>query len=101
MGDHHKTCPECGGDLRRVHRHATDRLASMVETMHRYRCSNGECAWEGLLPHRHRRARKSDSRAREWLIVLAAAAIIALGVVYMLASHMQSADAPAPTYTSQ
>lgn len=44
---HH--CPECGSFLERQHRNALDRWVSLFRSVHRYRCSNGSCGWEGVL----------------------------------------------------
>ena len=48
-GHHVHACPECGQEVRRVHRHLRDRLMSAVLRVHRYHCSNGECGWEGVV----------------------------------------------------
>jgi hypothetical protein len=42
-------CPGCGGPLERVHRHALDRFLSAFRSMHRYRCCDPDCAWEGVV----------------------------------------------------
>jgi len=42
------SCPDCGGEIHRVHRHALDRWISFYVPVHRYRCSNRECEWAGL-----------------------------------------------------
>jgi hypothetical protein len=44
---HH--CPDCGGRLARVHRHALDRFASLIRSVHRYRCPDPACGWQGVL----------------------------------------------------
>jgi hypothetical protein len=41
-------CPDCGGEMHRVHRHAFDRWISLYVPVYRYRCSNRECEWAGL-----------------------------------------------------
>lgn len=41
-------CPECGGDLHRIHRHWYDRLINLLVPVRRYRCRNRECQWSGL-----------------------------------------------------
>lgn len=33
----------------RVHRHLRDRLMSLLLRVHRYRCTNGKCEWEGVV----------------------------------------------------
>lgn len=44
-----KHCPDCGGPLERVHRHALDRWVSLFRSVHRYRCTQPGCEWQGLL----------------------------------------------------
>jgi hypothetical protein len=41
-------CPECGGEIHRVHRHTVDYLINVFVPVRRYRCSNRECRWYGL-----------------------------------------------------
>ncbi|MGD2147324.1 MAG: hypothetical protein PVH41_11580 [Anaerolineae bacterium] len=43
-----RTCPLCGGNLRRRHRRWSDRVMSLLVPVNRYRCRNSECQWEGL-----------------------------------------------------
>jgi hypothetical protein len=42
-------CPGCGAPLERVHRHALDRFVSMFRSVHRYRCIDPKCNWEGVV----------------------------------------------------
>ena len=44
-------CPDCGGDLVRVHRCAIDRLLSVLVPVRRFRCA--DCVWEGLATRAH------------------------------------------------
>ncbi|WP_284617919.1 PEP-CTERM sorting domain-containing protein [Aquabacterium humicola] len=48
LPDGHR-CPDCGGPIERLHRHALDRWASVFRSVHRYRCLDAACAWEGLV----------------------------------------------------
>jgi predicted RNA-binding Zn-ribbon protein involved in translation (DUF1610 family) len=48
-------CPRCGSDLRRIHRSTSDRILGLFVPLRRYRCSNRECAWQGLRVSRRRR----------------------------------------------
>lgn len=41
-------CPKCGGNVHRKHRTLPDRLLSLLVPVHRYRCVNYECHWQGL-----------------------------------------------------
>ena len=42
-------CPLCGGVVERVHRHAADRFFALFRRLHRYRCTEAACAWEGVV----------------------------------------------------
>lgn len=42
-------CPGCGSPLERVHRHRLDRFLAIFRSIHRYRCTDPECGWEGLV----------------------------------------------------
>jgi len=45
-GEH---CPACGLPLVQLHRHALDRWVSLFRSVHRYRCSDSACGWEGVV----------------------------------------------------
>lgn len=40
-------CPQCGGDIHRIHRTTADHLISVVVPVRRYRCGNRDCRWQG------------------------------------------------------
>ncbi len=40
-------CPQCGGDIHRIHRTTVDHLISAFVPVRRYRCANRECGWKG------------------------------------------------------
>lgn len=42
------SCPRCNGAIKRVHRHALDRLLNLYLPVRRYRCAGRECGWHGL-----------------------------------------------------
>ncbi|MBS1160669.1 MAG: hypothetical protein H6R15_3088 [Proteobacteria bacterium] len=43
-------CPECGErSLIRIHRRMIDRLLGIFVKVHRYRCEEFPCRWEGRL----------------------------------------------------
>jgi hypothetical protein len=42
-------CPSCRGELYRVPRRLMDRIQSVFVPVHRYRCMEMGCAWEGKL----------------------------------------------------
>lgn len=72
----HHLCPVCGSPLKQTHRRAVDRLISQFYRVHRYRCPNTECKWEGLL---HSKRHKAKNRKPQWwawvLIVILGVAI--------------------------
>jgi len=53
-------CPRCGGELHRIHRTPADKLFSRIVDVHRYRCTNPRCDWQGLR-RRHHRARHAHA----------------------------------------
>lgn len=69
-------CPVCDSPLRQVHRRPIDRLISQFYPVHRYRCLNSKCGWDGLL---HSKRHKAQRRLLPWwawvLVVLLAVAI--------------------------
>lgn len=42
-------CPLCGGQVDRVHRHLGDRVVGLFGSVHRYRCLDAACGWEGIV----------------------------------------------------
>lgn len=62
-----------------VHRHPVDRLASRVVKMHRYRCPDDDCGWEGLQRSSRDRPRLGDKR---W--ILAVIAILAAFAAWLI-----------------
>lgn len=48
-----RQCPRCGGELHRVHRIPADKLLSRIVHVHRYRCTNPRCGWQGLRRRHH------------------------------------------------
>lgn len=80
-------CPDCGSALEREHRHALDRWVSLFRTVHRYRCTNPDCGWEGLLG----RLTETDAlrapawRARlVWFLVGASCALAAVQGMWLV-----------------
>ena len=47
-------CPLCAEGLIRIRRRTIDRLLSLFVLVHRYRCADGLCGWEGNLRIRSR-----------------------------------------------
>jgi hypothetical protein len=84
----HRQCPTCGWDLRRIHRLPEDRLLRGAEAVHRFRCTNPACKWEGTRPasRPHRRSVRGEwvagrGRALAWLLALATAALVAVATI--------------------
>ncbi len=73
-------CPSCGSALEREHRHVLDRWVSLFQTVHRYRCTNPGCAWEGLLGRQAKRGPSAPAwRTRlVWFLVGAGCALAAV-----------------------
>ncbi|MEH0166592.1 hypothetical protein [Roseateles microcysteis] len=62
---HRPVCPQCGGPLRRVHRHAIDMLIDTLIPVLRFRCVTAECGWEGR--RRRLQTQRSDGARRQVL----------------------------------
>jgi hypothetical protein len=56
-----RVCPRCGEELHRIHRTPLDKLISRFVHVHRYRCANPRCRWEGVVSRSHRPRRESDA----------------------------------------
>jgi hypothetical protein len=52
FGASKRRCPDCDGPLTQIPRHLVDRALSVFASMHRYRCPNYLCAFEGNLRDR-------------------------------------------------
>lgn len=59
------SCPRCGSEIHRVHRHAVDRLVDCYVPVRRYRCWNNECRWQGLRVRNPSSPRPAPSHAEE------------------------------------
>jgi hypothetical protein len=57
-------CPQCNGEIYRVHRHAVDRWISLYVPVQRYRCVNGQCRWHGRRVGGGHGSGRSSSRGR-------------------------------------
>lgn len=44
-----RKCPQCNGELRRIHRRGIDRVISYFRRVHRYQCKSEVCEWEGTI----------------------------------------------------
>ena len=86
MTRHHRSCPRCGGSLKRVVRTADDKARADGDGLRRYACQSGSCGWEGLM-HRHHGTHRRRSHAKRevtrWLML---AALLVLGVLAGLAT---------------
>lgn len=59
-------CPQCGAEVRIVHRHFGDRVASLFLNAHRYHCGNPDCGWEGIISRPSVRKPGTVSAAATW-----------------------------------
>ena len=58
-----QACPVCAGSLQRVPRNVLDRVWSWFAPVHRYRCAEMGCDWEGCL-RVGRRSPAAETRPR-------------------------------------
>ncbi|MBI5257178.1 MAG: hypothetical protein HY855_11815 [Burkholderiales bacterium] len=82
-----KHCPDCGAALVRVHRHVVDRWVSLFRSVHRYRCTNPGCEWQGLLGREVMAAPAHGGRWRTrvlWFVVGAATALAGVQATRMV-----------------
>jgi predicted RNA-binding Zn-ribbon protein involved in translation (DUF1610 family) len=86
---HVHICPQCGSGLWRVHRHLGDRVVSLFRNVHRYRCQNIDCGWEGTTVRPPTAASTSARRARSARRVLAGTvvALVGLASIRFVAEH--------------
>lgn len=98
LPDGHR-CPDCGGPIERLHRHALDRWASAFRSVHRYRCLNEKCGWEGLVGRLPRAVPPSTTARMPWagrLAWLALGAGLATAAVVSPRVFKRAQGAPTP-----
>jgi hypothetical protein len=78
MPDHLKHCPRCRGEVRRVHRHLSDRIVNLVTPIHRYRCRNSHCGWEGNI-NDTRVGKRKKPLPKLTLVIMVTFAVLVLG----------------------
>ena len=88
-------CPRCAGKLRRTRRRSHDTSEAVGPGIRRYRCTEGGCGWEGLMPKLARRSSRTSSRARQsplqnWLVPLALLALVALALLALSVRALRS-----------
>jgi hypothetical protein len=94
-------CPRCAGKLRRSRRKSHEVSEFSSQGLRRYRCTETDCGWQGLLPKLARRSGRSSSRTQQtplqhWLVPLALLAIVALGVAALSVRALRSETAGTP-----
>lgn len=107
-------CPQCGGAVVRVHRHLGDRLIGMLQSVHRYRCNNADCSWEGIVSTpvvRQTRAGRGVpmwAMRLGWMAIGVAAAMAATGGLKLYRTLTSDAwpplaqvEAPSPSLAAQ
>lgn len=90
-------CPGCGAPLKRVHRHVLDRFISLFRSVHRYRCSNPECDWRGVVGREG--ATEPQATALTWpkrLTWLMGGVVLATAGMGMVSLFISPKQAPAP-----
>ncbi len=74
-------CPQCGAKVWRVHRHLSDQLASLFKNVHRYRCRDVDCGWEGTFARPPRRTATRRSLVARWTLAGLAASLVVMAVI--------------------
>ena len=83
--NYRQRCPRCAGAVRRVRRSSREMRDETTRGMRRYRCTEEDCDWKGLLPRLARRIGRggmsaADTRWKIWLVPLAMLALVAIGL---------------------
>jgi hypothetical protein len=80
-----RSCRRCGGELERLHRTPADRFVDVLYRVHRYRCCNAACGWEGILhaPKRRPAGRRRLLGTPAWVWLLALLLSLALGALLL------------------
>ena len=78
---HVHACPQCGAKVWRVHRQLSDRVASLFRNIHRYRCRDVDCGWEGTIPRPPRHTATRRSRLARWTLAGLAASLAVIAVI--------------------
>jgi len=98
-------CPACGLPLVRLHRHALDRWISVFRSVHRYRCTDASCGWEGLVGREptglHQPAALTWFSRLAWMLGGASLAVAGMTAVWLSQRGRQVArPATSPTAVS-
>lgn len=93
--NYRQRCPRCAGAVRRVRRSPHELREEGARDMRRYRCTEEECDWKGLLPRLARRVstrvmQSGDTRWKVWLVPLAMLAVVAIGVAALSFKALQA-----------
>jgi predicted RNA-binding Zn-ribbon protein involved in translation (DUF1610 family) len=78
---HIHACPQCGANVWRVHRQLSDRVASLFRNVHRYRCREVDCGWEGTIARPPRRTAARRSTFARWTLAGLAASLVVIAFV--------------------
>jgi len=78
---HVHACPQCGAKVWRVHRQFSDRVASLFRNVHRYRCRDVDCAWEGTIARPPRRTATRRSKLAKWTLAGLAASLVVTALI--------------------
>jgi hypothetical protein len=88
-------CPRCSGAVKRTRRSSREMRDESTHGMRRYKCSEPDCDWNGLLPRLVHRTVRSGSRLQTegwkgWLVPLAMLALVAISVAALSFKAMQA-----------
>ena len=83
-------CPKCGCEVVRIHRNWIDHVIDEFVPVHRYRCSNASCLWEG----RCRSSTRDRARSKWFYGAIALLVVLGLFVAIQVLSWIDAASQP-------
>lgn len=88
-------CPKCGGQVWQVHRRRLDRWLSSWVRVHRYRCGDARCRWEGNFRSRSHGRHEAKTPAWVWVLVVLLAIVVTM--VLVAVAGKGGGGGPSPT----
>lgn len=93
--NYRQRCPRCAGAVKRARRSTREMRDESTRGMRRYKCTEADCDWNGLLPRLAHRVVRSGSRTqmvgwKGWLVPVAMLALVAIGVAALSFKAMQA-----------
>lgn len=88
-GTSHHRCPRCDGRLIRAWRRPVDRFMCNFVPLHRYRCGDFSCQWEGNLRTARGKESQNDNERPLMMIfgIIVAAVVMSLAAIAWFSSH--------------